>query len=113
MNAALQEIVPRPASADSRPSRRAAALAEIDGHIDNLRLCVHWLISAGVFIVGADLKRGRHRPEITVGASPYLYMLLKDDCSAGQHWDTDLGRTVYDYVAVRYGCKIKWSEAKQ
>lgn len=93
----------------ARESARAAALADIDAHIDNLKACVHWLIDNGVAIISADLRRGRFKPRITVVASPLLHILFKDDTSgAGQHWDICMGRTVYDWVAVRYGCEIRW-----
>lgn len=90
---------------------RSAALADIDAHIDNLKACVHWLIANGIAIISADLRRGRFKPRITVVASPYLHVLLKDDAaSAGQHWDICLGRTVFDWVAIRYWCEIRWQE---
>lgn len=90
---------------------RAAALADIDAHIGNLKACVHWLIGAGIAIISADLRRGRHKPRITVVASPLLHILLKDDATgAGQHWDKTLGRPVFDWVAVRYGCEIRWED---
>lgn len=90
-------------------SARAAALADIDAHLGNLKACVHWLIDNGIAIVGADMRRGRHKPRITVADSPRLYILLKDDAaSAGQHWDKTAGCPLHDWVAVRYGCEIRW-----
>ena len=95
----------------SSEAARSAAIADIDAHIGNLQACVHWLIASGIAIIAADLRRGRFRPRITVAASPYLHVLLKDDASgAGQHWDPLLGRIVYDWVAVRYQCEIRWEE---
>ena len=92
-------------------SARAAALADIDAHIGNLKACVHWLIANGIAIISADLRRGRFKPRITVVASPYLHILFKDGAAgAGQHWDAYLGRTVYDWVAIRYGCEIRWED---
>ena len=90
---------------------RSAAILDIDAHIDNLKACVHWLIANGIGIIAADLRRGRFKPRITVAASPYLHVLLKDDASgAGQHWDPLLGRIVYDWVVVRYQREIRWEE---
>ncbi len=88
---------------------RAAALDEFDRRFDNLKACVRWLVSQGVSVINADLRRHNPKPRITVVASPLLHILLKDDCaSAGQHWDKLLGRTMHDWVAVRYECEIRW-----
>jgi len=95
-------------------SARAAALAEVDAHLDNLKACIRWLIYNGVAIIDADLRRGRFKPRITVAPSPYLHILFKDDAaSAGQHWDAKAGRTAHDFVAVRYECEVRWSEVVQ
>jgi hypothetical protein len=96
----------------SGEARRVAALAEIDSHLDNVRACVRWLVSQGVYI--QDVKLGAHnrRPRITVAASPLLHALFTEDCASGQHWDPLLGRTAHDYVAIRYECEIRWSEVK-
>jgi len=93
-------------------ARRAAALAEIDTQLDNVKACVRWLVGQGIYV--EDVKVGAHnRPRITVAASPLLHALFKDDCAAGQHWDALLGRTVYDFVAIRYECRVCWAEVKQ
>ena len=90
---------------------RSAAILDIDAHIDNLKACVHWLIANGIGIIAADLRRGRFKPRIIVAASPALRILLKDDAaSAGQHWDQFAGRIVYDWVAIRYQCEVRWEE---
>jgi len=95
-------------------SARAAAIAEVDIHIDNLKACLHWLIAAGISVIDADLRRGRFKPRVTVAPSPYLHTLFKSDAaSAGQHWDIVAGRTVLDFVAVRYECEIRWMEVPQ
>lgn len=95
-------------------SARAAALAEVDAHLDNLKACIRWLIYNGIAIIDADLRRGRIKPRITVVASPLLHILLKNDCaSAGQHWDAEADRTAHDFVAVRYECEIRWTEVAQ
>lgn len=103
------QIQPRLCRADGQENTRAAALAEIDSHIANLRACVHWLIAAGVAIVDADLKRGRNKPRITCAASPYLYMLFGDDCANVERKRTG-GVEVFTWAATRYGCEIRWEE---
>ncbi len=93
-------------------SRRAAALADIDKHLDNVKACIRWLVAQGVYI--QDVKVATHnRPLITISASPLLPTLFKDDCASGQHGDSLLGRTMYDFIAIRFECAICWSEAKQ
>jgi len=92
---------------------RAAALDDFDRRFDNLKACVRWLVAQGVSVINADLRRHNPKPRITVVASPLLHILFKDDCaSAGQHWDMLLGRTLHDWVAVRFECEIRWEEAK-
>ena len=92
---------------------RAAALASIDTHIDNVKACVRYLIAQGVYVQDVKVfSHGYSRPRITVAASPLLHAIFKDDCAAGQHWDALLGRTVHDYKAVRFECSVIWSEVK-
>lgn len=94
-------------------ARRAAALADIDAQLDNLKACVRWLVGQGIYVQDVRFSRDGTRPKITVSASPLLHALFKDDCAAGQHWDALLDRTAHDFVAVRYECAIAWSEVKQ
>lgn len=95
-------------------SRRAAAFAQIDTHIDNVKACVRWLIDQGIYVEDVKVySHGYSRPQITVAASPLLHAIFKDDCAAGQHWDVLLGRTAHDYKAVRYECTIVWEEVRQ
>lgn len=94
-------------------ARRAAALADIDVQLDNLKACVRWLVGLGIYVQDVHFSRDGSRPRITVSASPLLHTVFKDDCAAGQHWDVLLGRTVHDYKAVRYECAVCWSEVKQ
>lgn len=108
----ITQTAPRLSNNDGKAGLRATALAEIDAHLDNLRACVHWLIAQGVAIEAVDMRRGRSQPQIAVVASSWLKTLFRDDCSAGQHWNAEAGRTAHDYVAVRYGCKITWSEVE-
>jgi hypothetical protein len=92
---------------------RAAALAEFDKRFENLKACVHWLVSHGVTVINADLRRHNPKPRVTVVGSPLLHILMKDDCaSGGQHWDAMLGRTMHDWVAVRFDCEIRWESAE-
>ena len=92
---------------------RAAVLARIDAGLDNLKACVRFLVAQGVSVQHVAFDRHHRRPRITVAASPLLHSIFRDDCAAGQHWDIVAGRTVYDYVAIRYECEIHWSEVKQ
>ncbi len=93
---------------------RAAALAEFDQRFDHLKACVRWLTEQGATVINADLRRHNPKPRVIVVGSPLLHILFKDDCaSAGQHWDVLLGRTVHDWVAVRFECEIRWEEAAQ
>ncbi len=46
----IAQTAPRLSNNDGKAGLRAAALAEIDAHLDNLRACVHWLIAQGVAI---------------------------------------------------------------
>lgn len=113
MSAAVQAIAHSHIHSDWRSgeSARAAALAEVDTHIDNLRACLHWLIAAGISVLDADLRRGRHKPRITVAASPLLYTLLKDDCASSGRSQPPGSALVYiTWVAVRYECEIHWQE---
>ena len=63
---------------------------------------------------GADavcqmLRHGRARPQITVAASPRLYVLCKDDCAnIGRRQDGAL--TIYAWAARRFGCDLRWEE---
>lgn len=94
-------------------ARRAAALADIDAQLDNLKACVRWLVGQGIYVQDVRFSRDGGRPHITVSASPLLHAIFKDDCAAGQHWDALLGRTMHDYKAVRFECYVVWSEVKQ
>ncbi len=94
-------------------ARRAAALTETNTHLDNVRACVRWLVSQGVYVQAIKLGCPARRPRITVAASPLLHILFKDDCASGQHWDPLLGRTAHDFKTVRYECSVEWSEVKQ
>lgn len=97
----------------ARESARAAVCEDFDRRFDNLKACVHWLIANGISVVNADLRRHNPKPRVTVVASPLLHVLLKDDAaSAGQHWDKLLGRTMHDWVAVRYEVEIRWEAAQ-
>lgn len=92
-------------------SIRAAALAEFDVHLDNLKACVHWLIAQGVSIIDADLRRGRFKPRITVAASPLLHALFKDDAATVQRRACG-DETLFTWAAVRYECEIRWEAAQ-
>ena len=98
----------------AREATRAAALADIERDIEQLRRCTTWLINEGVYVVSAEVRRTTgQKPLVTVAPSPLLHILFKDDCAAGQHWDRLHGRTAHDYRAVRHGCEIRWTEVTQ
>ena len=93
----------------ARESTRAAVIDDFDRRFDHLKACVRWLIDHGVSVVSADARRYNPKPLVVVVASPLLRPLFGDDAaSAGQHWDRILGRTMHDWVAVRFGCEIRW-----
>jgi hypothetical protein len=92
---------------------RAAALADIDVQLDNVKACVRWLVGQGIYVQDVRFTRDGTRPRIRVSASPLLHAVFKDDCAAGQHWDALLGRTMHDFKAVRYECSVCWSEVHQ
>ena len=88
---------------------RRAALAVIDEHLDNLKRCIHWLIEHAITVLAVDMRHGRARPQITVAASPRLYVLCKDDCAnIGRRQDGAL--TIYAWAARRFGCDLRWEE---
>ena len=91
------------------PDSRAAALAETDQHLENLRRCLHWLVGEGFAVIAVSMRRRRCRPEITVAPSPRLHSLCKDDCAnIGRRHDGAL--TTYLWIAQRHGCDILWDE---
>jgi len=93
---------------------RAEFSRNLNLRLDTVRRCANWLAERGVFVAGIDLRLGAAgKPVIKVPPSPYLHILFKDDCSAGQHWDEALGRTAHDYKSVAFECEIHWSEVKQ
>lgn len=111
MKATIPQTRPRLCRDDGREALREAALADFDRHLDNLKRCVHWLIVQGVTVLDADLKRGRARPHLTVAASPYLYMLFKNDCAnVGRRQDGALTR--YTWQAVRFEITVQWEEVE-
>lgn len=94
---------------DGQETARAAALADIDEHLDNLKRCIHWLIACGIAVISVDMRRGKDLPEITVAASPWLHILFRDDCAnVGRRQQGSL--TIYPWVARRLGCVIRWDE---
>ena len=107
---AVVALSPLPAPARPAPANhRAAALAEFDQHLDNLRRCVHWLVGEGVAILDADMRRSRARPRLNVAPSPRLHILCKEDCAnIGRRNDGAL--TVHLWIAQRHGCDILWEE---
>lgn len=108
---AITETAPRLSNNDGKANQRAVALAEIDGHLDDLRLCIHWLVAQGVAVLSVDMRRGKALPSIEVAPSPWLQVLFKDDCAnVGRRQDGAL--TVFAWVAKRYGCDIRWHEVQ-
>ena len=96
---------------DGNESLRAAALAEIDGHLDNLKRCVHWLVAQGITILEADMRRGQKTPRLLVAASPWLHVLFRDDCAnVARRQEGYL--TTYKWIARRHGCDIVWHEVQ-
>ena len=91
------------------PDSRAAALAELDQHLDNLRRCLHWLCGDGFAVIRVEMRRQRSLPQITVAPSPRLHIVLRDECAnIGRRQDGAL--TVYLWIAQRHGCDILWEE---
>jgi|APTNR8051073442_1049403.scaffolds.fasta_scaffold02631_8 hypothetical protein len=93
-----------------RASARAAMLKSFDEQADNIRTCVHWLSGHNVDILAVDLRRGRHRPYVTVAATTLLHSLLQDDCATVERKQQGAG-VVYTWAAVRFGCLIRWQES--
>lgn len=104
----VQAITPRAGQRVELPGR-AAMLLEIDGHIDNLKRCVHWLVEQGFAVLSVDMQRGRAKPRIRVAPAPRLHTLLNEDCAnVGRRQDG--AHTFYLWTAIRYGCDILWEE---
>ncbi len=100
---------PRLCRNDGQQTARDQALAEIDSHLDNLKRCIHWLVSAGVAVIAVDMRRGTARPRITVAPSPLLHCLLREDCAnVGRRQEGAL--TTYTWIGDRHGCLIRWEE---
>lgn len=100
---------PRLCRADGREAERAAALVEIDRHLDNLRRCIHWLVGKGIAVINCDLRRARHQPWITVAPSPYLYIVFGDDAASVARQQEDAIEIV-TWQANRHGWVIRWQE---
>lgn len=108
---AITETAPRLSNNDGKANQRSTALAEIDGHLDDLRLCIHWLVAQGVAVLSVDMRRGRAQPTIEVAPSPWLHVLFQGDC-ANIVRRQDGALTVFTWVAIRYGCEIRWNEVQ-
>lgn len=89
---------------------RAAALAEIDEHINNLKNCLHWLIEQGFVVNEADMRRGKARPLVRIAPSPRLHVLFKDDCAWREREQLGTALVKYTWFAIRYGVHIEWEE---
>jgi hypothetical protein len=100
---------PRLCRNDDQDQFRASVPADIDTRLDNLKRCVHWLVEEGIFIADVDLDRKHEHPVIRVAASPWLYVLLKDDLTWAGQEPTGLLMT-HHWLAIRHGCSIKWDE---
>ena len=88
---------------------RAAALAEIDEHLNNLTICLHWLIEQGFVVISVDMRRGKAKPQVQVAPSPRLHVLFKDDCAnIGRRQDGAL--TFFAWIGIRFGCEVRWEE---
>lgn len=105
---------PRLCRADGQETLRAAALAEIDQHLKNLKMCVHWLVEAGINVQDVEMKKGVDLPQILVAASPWLFVLFKDDYTFAGQQPVDRNRPgagkICRWMAIRYGCVVKWEE---
>lgn len=95
-----------------KESAISTALSEIDAHIENVKLCVRWLIGNAIPVLSVDMRRGRARPRITVAPSPRLYIILRGDCA--NYGRRCLGENInkFLWIAQRYGCDILWEEAR-
>ena len=87
----------------------AARFAAIEQGITSLRACAHWLDATRIRVLDVHFRRADYRPEITVEASPRLRILLGDDC-ANHRRGCDCRGTFYGWIAVRYGCLLRWEE---
>lgn len=90
-------------------SGRIATLAEIDRHLNNLKLCLHLLIELGFTVISVDMRRNKAKPQIEVAPAPRLHVLFKDDCAnVGRRQDGAL--THFLWIACRFDCDIRWEE---
>jgi hypothetical protein len=109
-----QASAPRLCRDDAQESLRRCVLIEIDWQLKNLKMCVHWLVEEGVSVQAVDMKRGADHPEITVAASPWLFVLFKDSYTFAGQYPVDAQRPaagmVHHWLAIRHDCLIRWEE---
>ncbi len=103
------QTAPRLCRDDGQQADRAATLAEIDRHLDNLKRCIHWLVAQGIAVVAVDMARARRQPQITVAPSPWLHSVFGNDCATVKR-KQEGAYEVFTWQANRHGCVIRWSE---
>lgn len=115
MNTALAPIeLPRRVTDVGRvladgPEAVSAALSEFDTRLENLRLCVHWLVDHGVHVIASAINRAGGI--VTVAGSVQLHRLIGKDYAWRKRQHTGL-LTIYTNFAVRFETRIEWEEEK-